>query len=71
MFDKRKKRRVVHVNMLRQRHTPTATSFMAETVTPLEADDIHVFDAGLSSQPRLGEHLSVLQRANLTALVEE
>ena len=44
---------------------------MAETVTPLEADDIHVFDAGLSSQPRLGEHLSVSQRANLTALVEE
>ena len=71
MFDKRKKRRVFHVNMLRQWHTPTATSFMAETVTPLEADDIHVFDAGLSSQPRLGEHLSVSQGANLTALVEE
>ena len=72
MFEKRKKRRVFHVNMLSQWHASTATACYIDEVTHTnEEDDLYIFDEGASEDPIISDHLTPVQRTAMEALLSE
>ena len=76
MTDSRKKR-IFHVNMLREWHSPSAASFLAEEVIgepPIQADDVVLRDgtgADESEKPLITSRLKSTQRAELNELLQE
>ena len=75
MHDRRKRKRIFHVNMLRSWHAPEATGYYCEDFTDTDQDDVPVWNEGSESsgveQPSFGEQLSAGQRAEVEALLEE
>ena len=57
MADRRKRKRIFYVNMLKQWHTPTHTNYLAEEVDDEEDVPVWNKDAGKETQPTLGEQL--------------
>ena len=75
MYDRRKKRRVFHINMLKQWYIPTDTGYFTEEVSPDYADeDIPVWkesDESGSSQARVADRLTATEKAQLMELLKE
>jgi hypothetical protein len=73
MVDKRKRKRIFHVNMLRKWHTPTVSSMWTGDEPDAEADEVLLWkdDEGGSNQPLLGDQLSANERKRLQTLLEE
>ena len=73
MYDKRKQRRIFHVNMLRKWHTPTALSLWADEAMETEADEIPLWKEAQEMQegPSLSDHLTSHQRDELQSLLKE
>ena len=76
MQDRRKKKRLFHVNMLRkwQVHEPTDTGYWCEEVLETSEDDLPVWggnDGSTVTEARLAERLSPDQRATLRGILEE
>ena len=79
MHDRRKRRRVFHVNMLRKWHAPSAVGYWAQELERErdetgEADDVPFWnegaDDGTSDAATLGERLSVQQKQDLQDLMD-
>ena len=79
MHDRRKRRRVFHVNMLRKWHAPSAVGYWAQELERErdetgEADDVPFWnegaDDGTSDAATLGEQLSVQQKQDLQDLMD-
>ncbi len=70
LHDTRKRKRVLHVNMLREWHAPVATCLFAEE-TPADDEDFPEWRAGEVEQPTMGEHLDTQEREDLAALFAE
>ena len=62
MHDARKRKRVLHVNMLWQWHTPVATSFFAEEEEEVD-DDFPEWRPSCTKEPRMGEQLTTAQQS--------
>ena len=75
MHDRRKRRRVYHVNMLRKWHVPSVGSYMAEELPVRDdEDDVQVWNDGQDTtddKPAIGEQLGQEQRAELQRLLGE
>ena len=72
MYDKRKRKRVFHVNMLRKWHVPTSTGYFAKDADPQGSEDeVPTWDDGGSGELRVGEQLDEAQRGELEALLAE
>ena len=74
MCDKQKRKRIFHVNMLRQWHRLSHTSYLAEEVIREEYDDedIPLWDGGESdTQPVINKELSGKQKGELGKLLKE
>lgn len=72
MHDTRKRKRVLHVNMLRQWHTPLATSFMAQGAKEEEEEeDFPEWGTSGVKQPSMGVQLTTEEQAELTTLLAE
>ena len=75
--DGRRRKRIFHVNMLREWHSPSAASFLAEDVAseePENIDDVILWDGTGSEdgeQPLLCKELSSSQRQELTHLLQQ
>ena len=73
MHDRRKKRKIFHVNMLRAWHLPTSNSYFMEEIADenqLE-DDIPSWKDNEGGAPVIGSHLDREQRMQLQALLME
>ena len=71
MTDRRKRKRIFHVNMLRSWVGPD-TSYLAEEVCGVDDDEIVPWDGRPEGEhPALGDHLSPTQVAQLDALLHE
>ena len=75
LTDGRKKKRILHVNMLRERHSPSAASFLAEAVVAEvadEADDVVLWEGtrDVTEQPLISDRLEPPQRAELDNLLQ-
>ena len=74
MCDTQKRKRIFHVNMLRQWHRPSQASYLAEEVVHQEDDDedIPSWDGGESeTQPVVNKQLSSEQKRELENLLKE
>ena len=75
MHDRRKRKRILHANMLRPWHVPKGTGYYVEEVSDTEQDDVPVWSEGPDSngedQPLFGDQLSSEQRADMNTLLEE
>ena len=72
MHDKRKRKRVFHVNMLRKWYVPTSTGyFTKDTEQQASKDEVPTWDDGSSGDLRAGEQLDEAQRGELEALLAE
>ena len=76
MSDGQRKNRILHVNMLREWHSPSAASFLAEEVVdeaPDEADDVVLWDGTEddTEQPLISACLEPPQRTELDKLLQE
>lgn len=69
LHDTRKRKRVLHVNLLKQWHTPVATSFFAEETE--EDIDVPEWRATDTKQPTMGEQLTPAERTALGAMLAE
>ena len=60
MHDRRKRKRILHVNMLRPWRTPKETSGLAEEITDLESEEVPVWkeESADQTEPGFGEKLS-------------
>ena len=73
MHDRRKRRRIFHVNMLRKFNTPEVVGY-SEEVADIEDEGISVWDGqpdGEPEKPSVGEQLSAEQRADLDQLLTD
>ena len=70
MHDARKRKRILHVNMLRQWHTPVTTSFFAEGAEDEEDNDFPEWRPSGAKKPQMGGQLTVAQRKDLATLLE-
>ena len=75
LTDGRKKKRILHVNMLRERQSPSAASFLAEAVVAEvadEADDVVLWEGtrDVTEQPLISDRLEPPQRAELDNLLQ-
>ena len=76
MHDKRKQKRVLHINMLRKWHKPTvtATSYTAEEI-PNDGEETEVpvwkEDGGPDPQPTIGSQLGNAERQELEELLQQ
>ena len=61
MHDARKHKRILHVNMLRQWHTPAATSFLAEGAEDEEDNDFLEWRPSGAKEPQMGGQLTAAQ----------
>ncbi len=72
MHDRRKRRQILHANMLRKWHTPTATALFTPTDDSTgaeEAEEIPVWDdKEEDGQPTFGEQLSAAHKRDLERL---
>ena len=72
MPNRRKRQQLFHINMLRQWHSPTATSCWAAEVTDIDegdgADVVAFLEPDAAGSPKIGEHLSPAQATELKAL---
>ena len=76
LTDSRRKNLIFHVNMLREWHSPSAASFLAEEVVdkaPDDADDVVLWDGteGDKEQPFISTCLEPPQRTELDELLQE
>ena len=73
MFDRRKRHRTFHVNMLRKWHSPTDTAYTAEKTTEEETDEVPAwrYDKGDPNAYHVGEQLESQQRSELDSLLED
>ena len=67
MVDKRKRKRIFHVNMLRKWHTLTVSSMWTEEEPDAETDEVVLWkdDKGGPNQPLLGDQLSTIENKQL------
>ena len=70
MTDRRKQKRVFHVNMLRKWHPPTAVSFMAEEVRK-DVDDVVTWKEDDDGTPQIGSQLSPAQTRDVEKILQE
>ena len=70
MTDRRKQKRVFHVNMLRKWHPPTAVSFMAEEVLE-DVDDVVTWKEDDDGTPQIGSQLSPAQTRDVEKILQE
>ena len=71
MPDRRKQKQILHVNMLRKWHSPTALSCWAEEIVEEDREDddiITFFDCNNGQLPKIGEHLVPQQKADIESL---
>ena len=78
MHDRRNKRRVFHVNMLKQFHSPTVvdSSFLVDDTVEASverelSDEILSWNSQQTEQPKIGEQLSAIQQSDLQKLLDE
>ena len=74
MFDKCKRNRIFHVNMLGKLNTPITTSFWSEDIPEEEQDEVPVWKEGVNAtedQPTISEQLDSQQCAELQDLLKE
>ena len=73
MTDRRKRKRIFHVNMLRKWHIPTVTSCWAEEGPEDDHDEVLLWrgDEEEQTQPTLGEQLTVEQKVKAQDLIGE
>ncbi len=69
MHDSRRRKRILHVNMLRKWHTPVTTSFFAAEEARDDEDFPEWKTVGVK-QPHMGEQLTGHERADLAELLE-
>ena len=73
MFDRRKRRRILHVNMLRKWHPPAESAYWAEDVTDELDNEIPTWDGGptyTEGGPVMGDQLDPTQKGELQQLLE-
>ena len=73
MYDKKKRRRIFHINMLRKWHTPSAVSMLAEDLSAEPQDEIPLWRDDPESKedkPTIGDQLAETQRAQLRNLLD-
>ena len=73
MADRKKRKRIFHVNMLKQWHTPTSTSYLVGEAEEGDEGDVLVWndDAGCEAGPVMGDRLSNRQKVELKGLLDE
>ena len=72
MPDKRKRKAIYHINMLKKWHSPADTCFwMAEDENPIEEDDIPTWKGEFGKSPSVGAQLSEMQKGQLLKLLHE
>jgi len=74
MYDKRKRHRIFHVNMLRKWNTPITTSFWSEDIPEEEQDEVPVWKESVNAtenQPTISEQLDSQQCAELQDLLKK
>ena len=69
MVDRRKRKRVFHINMLRKWNEPTSTSYYTEETEAEEESELLTWDGGEDGEPTFGEQLSSGQRQELQELL--
>ena len=72
--DRRKRRRIFHINMLREWVVPASTGYWMEEVEEIDEEEVPVWKEGSNEsfeQAVFGEQLSDVQRRELEALLEE
>ena len=78
MHDRQNKRRVFHVNMLKQFHSPTVvdSSFLVDDTVEASverelSDEILSWNSQQTGQPKIGEQLLAIQQSDLQKLLDE
>ena len=73
MYDKRKRQRIFHINMLRKWHTPSTASLLAEDLSTEAKDEIVLWKDKETEeeQPIISNRLLEGQRTQLHTLLEE
>ena len=73
MPNKRNRKKVLHVNMLKKWHPPEATSFWTtdESLEPDEADSIPIWRGEYGIDPVIGPHIIEQQKGQLLELLTE
>ncbi len=71
LHDTRRRKRVLHVNMLRRWHTPTTSLFAEDTTVEEGEEDCPEWRDDGPGQPTVGKHLTVQERADLDTLLKE
>ena len=75
MYDRRKKKRVFHINMLKQWFIPTDTGYMADDIATDPNDDVIPVwkenGEGGSSQAHIANRLNVAEQTQLLDLLKE
>ena len=73
MADRKKRKRIFHVNILKQWHTPASTSYFVGEGGEGDDGDVLVWndDAGSEPGPVMGDRLSNGQKVELKGLLDE
>ena len=73
MYDKRKRQRIFHINMLRKWHTPSTASLLAEDLSAEAKDEIVLWkdNETKEEQPIISDRLLECQQTQLHTLLEE
>ena len=74
IYDKRKRHRIFHVNMLWKWNVPITISFWTEDIPEEEQDEVPVWNEGINAtedQPAISEQLESHQRVELQDLLKE
>ena len=68
LADKKKKKRVLHINLLRRWQEPESHNYFADENSEEEVDEL-TWDGGSEGEPSIGEALTEMQRAELMELL--
>ena len=71
MADRRKRRRIFHVNMLRKWNVPTSTNYFAEGGVEGEEEEVPTWDGGSEGDYITGEDLTTEQRCELESVLKK
>lgn len=73
MYDRKKRHRTFHINMLRKWHTPVHTNMVAEDISEPGPDEDIAFwkEGGVAEKPRVGKELNPLQKQEVESLLGE
>ena len=73
MYDRRKKKRIFHTNMLKQWYVPTETGYLVDISVDSHEDDIPTWkeNDGKSTQFQIADRLSNAEKAQLLDLLVE